>query len=161
MKKGSLILLLGVVVSTVAFSSFYYFGTVNCRELMRQPQPELAWLKKEFHLSDAEFTRISEMHAAYLPQCQARCLRIAEQDRQLEQLLATATTMTPDIQNALAARARLRGECETEMMNHFLRVSQTMPAEQGRRYLEWVEQHIFSNGQDMEAHHHMAHHGEQ
>lgn len=156
MKNGTLILLLGLVVSTAAFSGFYYFGTAPCRELMRQPQPELAWLKKEFHLSDAEFARISQMHAAYLPQCQQRCLRIAEQNSKLHKLLAASTNMTPEIQQVLALRAQTRGECETEMMKHFLEVSRTMPPEQGRRYLAWVEQHIFLNGQGMEAHHSMA-----
>jgi len=156
MKKYALILLLGLAVSTAAFSGFYYFGTASCRQLMRQPQPELAWLKKEFHLSDAEFTRISQMHAAYLPQCRERCLRIAEQDRQLQQLLDNATNMTPEIQNLLAQRARTRGECETEMMKHFLEVSRTMPPEQGRRYLAWVEEHIFLRGQGMEGNHPMA-----
>ena len=154
MKKGAVILLIGLVVSTAAFSSFYYLGTASRRELLRQPQPELAWLKREFHLSDAEFTRISQMHAAYLPQCRQRCLRIAEQDRQLHQLLANATNLTPEVQNLLAQRAQTRGECETEMMKHFLTVSQTMPPEEGRRYLAWVEQHIFVQG--MEANHHMA-----
>jgi hypothetical protein len=154
MKRGALILLLGLVLATAAFSGFYYFGTASCRDLMRQPQPELAWLKKEFQLSDTEFIWISQMHAAYLPQCQQRCLRIAEQNRRLDQLLANATNMTPEIANAMAERARMRGECETEMMKHFLAVSQTMPPEQGRRYLAWVEEHIFQAGQGMEAHHH-------
>jgi hypothetical protein len=156
MKKGALILLLGLIVATAAFSGFYYFGTAPSRELMRQPQPELAWLKKEFQLSDAEFNRISQMHAAYLPQCRERCLRIAEQNLELQQLLANATNLTPEIQNLLAQRAQTRGECETEMMKHFLAVSRTMPPDQGRRYLAWVEQHIFLSGQAMEAHHHMT-----
>ena len=128
---------------------------------MSQPQPELAWLKMEFHLTDAEFNRISQMHAAYLPQCRQRCQRIVEQDRQLQQLLASATNLTPQIQELIAERARTRGECEAEMMTHFLAVSQTMPPEQGRRYLAWVEEHVFQRGQVMEANHHMGmEHGE-
>jgi hypothetical protein len=47
MKKGALILLLGLLVSGAAFAGFYYLGTQSCRALMSQPQPELAWLKKE------------------------------------------------------------------------------------------------------------------
>jgi hypothetical protein len=155
MKRGALILLLGLAVATAAFAGFYYLCTASCRKLMCQPQPELAWLKKEFHLTDAEFNRISQMHAAYFPKCQQRCQRIAEQDRQLQQLLASATSLTPQIQDLIAERARTRGECETEMMKHFLAVSQTMPPEEGRRYLSWVEEHIFQRGQGMEAHHHM------
>jgi hypothetical protein len=153
MKKSALILLLGLLVSTVAFSGFYYLGTASCREMMREPKPELAWLKKEFHLSDAEFTRISQMHAAYLPQCGERCLRIAEQDGRLQELLATATNMTPEIQNLLAERAKTRADCEAEMLKHFLAVSRTMPPEQGRRYLAWVETQSCLHGQAMEERH--------
>lgn len=122
--------------------------------MISQPQPELAWLKKEFHLSDAEFARITRLHAAYLPQCAQRCLRIAEQNRQLEQLLSQASSVTPEIQNLLAERAKTRADCEAEMLNHFLEVSRAMPPDEGRRYLEWVEQQAFLNDPAMETRHH-------
>jgi len=153
MKRGALILLLGVAVGTAGFSGFYYLGTSSCRDLMREPQPELAWLKKEFKLSDAEFARISTLHEAYLPQCAQRCLRIAEQNRQLEALLVQTSAVTPEIQDLLAERARTRAACEAEMLKHFLEVSRTMPPEQGRRYLKWVEQQTLLNPQGMEQRH--------
>lgn len=153
MKKSAYILLLGLLVSTAAFSGFYYLGTASSRDMMREPKPELAWLKKEFHLSDAEFTRILQMHDAYLPQCRERCLRIAQEDGRLQELLAAATNMTPEIQNLLAERAKTRADCEAEMLKHFLAVSRTMPPEQGRRYLAWVETQSCLRGQAMEERH--------
>ncbi len=153
MKKGAIVLLLGLLLGTAGFSGFYYFGTASCRNMMREPQPELAWLKKEFKLSDAEFARISQLHAAYLPQCAKRCQRIEEQNRKLRQLFTQATNITPEIQALLAERARTRADCEAEMMKHFLEVSRTMPPEQGRRYLEWVEKQTFLHGQAMEERH--------
>ncbi len=153
MKKGLLILVLGLILGTAGFAGFYYFGTASCREMMREPQPELAWLKKEFKLSDAEFARISELHAAYLPQCAARCQRIEEQNQKLRQLFSQASTVTPEIQDLLNERARMRADCEAEMMKHFIAVSKTMPADQGRRYLEWVEKQTFLRGQAMEERH--------
>jgi hypothetical protein len=153
MKKGALILLLGVLVAAAAFSGLYYLGTAPCRVIMSQTQPELAWLKKEFRLSDAEFNRITKLHEAYRPQCAQRCLLIAEQNRRLEQLLAQTSSVTPEIQNLLAERAKTRADCEAEMLKHFLEVSRTMPPEQGRRYLEWVEQQSSLNGQAMEQSH--------
>jgi hypothetical protein len=154
MKKAGLILLVGLLLSTAAFSGFYYFGTASCRAIMSEPQPELAWLKKEFKLSDTEFARITKLHEAYLPQCAQRCMRIAELNGKLEQLLSHASAVNPEIQNVLAERAKMRADCEAEMLNHFLEVSRMMPPEQGRRYLQWVEQQSFLNGQAMEAHHH-------
>jgi hypothetical protein len=153
MKRGALILLLGFALGTAAFAGFYYLGTASCRTMMRQPQPELAWLKKEFKLSEAEFARVSQLHDAYLPQCMVRCRRIEEQNQKLRQLFGQATNMTLEIQNLLAERAKTRAECETEMMKHFLEVSRTMPPEQGRRYLEWVEQQTFLHSQGMEERH--------
>ena len=153
MKKGGFILLAGLLLSTVAFSGFYYFGTASCRTLMSEPQPELAWLKKEFKLSDGELARITKLHEAYLPQCAQRCMRITEQNRQLEQLLGKTAAMTPEIQNLLGQWAQTRADCEAEMLKHFLEVSRTMPPEQGRRYLEWVEQQTFLTGQAMEQRH--------
>jgi Heavy-metal resistance len=157
MKKGGIILLLGAMLSAAAFCGFYYSGTACCRGLMKEPQPELAWLKKEFSLSDTEFARISELHAAYLPQCAERCRRIEEQNAKLEQLLAATNAVTPEIQELLTQRAKTRSDCEAEMLKHFLQVSRTMPPEQGRRYLAWVEQQTVLRAQSMEKSHHDHH----
>jgi hypothetical protein len=159
MKKGTSILLLGVLLSAAGFSGFYYIGTASSRATMRETQPELAWLKQEFKLNDTEFARISQMHAAYLPECAERCRHIEEQNQKLQALLAQSTNVTPEIQSLLAERAKTRAECEAEMMKHFLKVSQTMPPEQGRRYLAWVEKQTILHGQAMEEHHHQQHAG--
>ena len=157
MKKGTTILVLGLLLSAAGFSGFYYIGTTSSRATMREPQPELAWLKQEFKLNDAEFARISRLHAAYLPECAKRCQRIEEQNQNLQTLLAQSTNVTPEIQSLLAERAKTRAECEAEMMKHFLEVSHTMPPEQGRRYLAWVEKQTILHGQAMEERHHMQH----
>ncbi len=155
MKRGAAILLLGLVLSLAAFVGFYYLGTAHCRAMMRGPQPELAWLKNKFHLSDAEFARISQLHEAYLPKCRERCRRIAEENTKLQRLLAGSTTVTPEIQALLAERAQMRAECEAEMLQHFIEVSRTMPPEQGRRYLAWVQRESSLHGQGMERRHEM------
>jgi hypothetical protein len=156
MKKAGFILLGGLLLSTVAFAGFYYVGTASSRTLMSEPQPELAWLKKEFKLTDAEYARITKLHEAYLPKCAERCKRIAEQDRRLEQMLFKTEAITPEIENLLAERAKTRADCEAEMLRHFLEVSRTMPPEEGRRYLQWVEQQTCLSGQAMEQRHNVG-----
>ena len=157
MKKGAVILLLGLLLGAAGFSGFYYLGTASSRDMLREQQPELAWLKQEFKLSDTEFARVSRLHAAYLPQCAARCRRIEEQNQRLRQLLVQATNVTPEIQGLLAERAKMRADCEAEMLKHFIEVSRTMPPAQGRRYREWVEEQTFLRGEGMEQqHHHMT-----
>jgi hypothetical protein len=150
MKRGGFILLLGLLVGAGAFLGFYYLGTVSCRQALSAPRPELAWLKTEFHLSHAEFARITQLHEAYLPQCAERCRLIQEQNEKLRQLLSSATNVTSQVQALLLERAKTRAQCEAEMLKHFLAVSRTMPPDEGRRYLAWVEKQTFFNTQPME-----------
>ncbi len=150
MRKSAAILLLGLVLSVAGFVGFYYLGTARCRAMMREPQPELAWLKTEFRLSDTEFARISKLHEAYLPKCRERCRSIAEVNAKLQQLLVQSTNVTPEIHALLTNRAQMRADCEAEMLEHFLEVSHTMPPEQGHRYLAWVQRESSLHGQGME-----------
>ena len=87
MKKAIVMLVLGLLAAVAGYCAFYLFGTASTRQLLHKERPELAWLKKEFHLSDAEYARISELHAAYLPACRERCNRIAAKDAELRDLL--------------------------------------------------------------------------
>ena len=113
------------------------------RSLQQSDKPELAWLKEEFKLSDAEFKRVSELHAAYLPQCRDMCREIDGHNVKLQMLLSGATNMMPEITVSLTESSRLRSECQSMMLRHFFQVSQTMPPEQGRRYLAWVQEKAF------------------
>ncbi len=155
MRKGGLILSLGLLLGVGAFSGIYYAGTASSRHLMRETQPELAWLKQEFNIPDAEFARITALHQAYLPQCAERCRTIEQQNARLRSLLAANPTATKEVEDLLAERARTRALCETEMLKHFQEVSRAMPPEQGRRYLAWVQEQTVLQPQTMERRHKM------
>jgi hypothetical protein len=150
MKRGLLILALGVVGAVVAYCCVYLMGTAKPRAMMQSPQPELAWLKHQFNLGDAEFKRISELHAGYLPQCKERCLRIDELDNKLSEVLTSATQVTPEIEKLLNERAQMRATCQAEMLKHFFEVSRTMPPEQGRRYFAWARDNTCLREQTMD-----------
>ena len=140
MRRGFLILGLGVMAAVAAYFCVYLVGTTAPRTLLQSRQPELVWLKQEFKLSDSEFERLSKLHEAYLPQCRERCRLIRQMNDRLGQLLATTSDLTPAIENALTERAKMRSECQAAMLKHFFEVSRTMPPEQGRRYLAWVQE---------------------
>lgn len=139
MRRSLQILAFGVMLAAVAYAGSYVAGMAASRKMLQSSQPELAWLKQEFHLSDAEFARVSDLHDAYLPKCATRCRHIAELTGKLEAALSQATTVTPEINELLAARAEERAACQSEMLDHFFAVSKTMPEAQGRRYLAWVQ----------------------
>ena len=143
MKKGILILIFGLVAAAAAYGCVYFVCTASARSLQKSDKPELAWLKEEFSLNETEFNRVSELHAAYLPQCREMCREIDAQNVKLQKLLSGATDMTPEIKAALTESARLRSECQSMMLKHFFQLSQTMPPQQGQRYLAWVKEKAF------------------
>ncbi len=102
---------------------------------MTRPADDLSWLRDEFHLSDAEMARIQKLHEGYLPKCAGMCAKIAAKKTELETALGGTTNINPVAQQKLAEIAALRAQCQAQMLQHFNEVSQTMPPEQGRRYL--------------------------
>ena len=153
MRRPTLILLAGLVAAVAAYCGIYYAGTANCCRMEQGHAPELAWLKQEFHLGDAEFTRISQMHEQYLAGCAERCHRIDLKNQALAQLLAATNNITPEIEKALAESALLRAECQKKMLQHFYDVSRTMPPEQGKRYLAWVQSKTVLSDSHSQMHH--------
>ena len=150
MKRGLLILALGVVGAVAAYCCVYLMGTAKPRAMMQSAQPELAWLKHEFNLGDAEFKRISKLHAGYLPQCIERCRQIDELNEKLSDVLTSAMEVTPEIEKLLKERAQMRATCQAEMLKHFFEVSRTMPPEQGKRYLAWARDNTCLREQAMD-----------
>ena len=149
MKLAIAILAAGLLLCVASFCGFYLVGTAPHRELLRDRSPELAWLKREFQLSDAEIVRITKLHESYQPRCREMCRRIDEQSTKLKSLLAATNVVTPEIEAVLAESARLRAECQRNMLRHFFEVSQTMPPEQGRRYIAWISERTFGAAHGM------------
>lgn len=150
MKRTVPILVLGVFMAVSAYCAIYLLDAAPGRGLLRTKTPELAWLKMEFNLNDAELARIAALHQAYRPHCREMCRRIDVKNAELKALLARTNTMTPEMEQKLAEAAQLRLECQKAMLDHFIAVSQTMPPEQGKRYLAWVEGRTFLPGYGME-----------
>ena len=140
MRRSWLIILGGLVLAGVAYACVYLNATAVQRSVEKSARPELAWLQQEFQLTDAQLARVTELHNAYAPKCEEMCRVIDAKNAQLQKLLVATNVVTPEIKQAIAEAAEIRAECETAMLDHFYKVAQTMPAEQGRRYLEWVQQ---------------------
>jgi hypothetical protein len=149
-RKPILILFIGVVLAVTAFCGVYFAGTRCCQQMTRADVPELHWLRKEFRLSDAEFARISELHRNYLPGCKEMCNRIEEKNSELQRLLASQSSVSLEVEKALNDAAQLRVQCQTRMLTHFYEVAKTMPPEQGRRYLAWVQKNTLLPDYGME-----------
>jgi len=153
MRRTGLILISGIAVALAAYFGFYLVSGARNGSLEQAPEPELAWLKREFRLSDAEFTRISQMHDSYLEGCAERCRKIDLKNQELRELLTSTNTLTPEIERKIAEAAQLRADCQKIMLQHFYDVSRTMPPEQGKRYLAWVQEQTVLSDNHRGMHH--------
>lgn len=135
MKRSALILMLALAASATVFVGSYLIAQGICAKHLVNPADDLAWLRQEFRLTDAELGRVRTLHEGYLPKCAEMCERIAAKKQELEQYLAGQTDVSTTVEQKLSELGALRAQCQTEMLRHFFEVSQAMPPEPGRRYL--------------------------
>jgi len=97
----------------------------------------MQWLRTDFHLTDAQFASIRQLHESYAGTCEEHCRMIQEATRARDALAAARGDAV-----ALAAANReladLRRNCETAIARHVRQVAALMPPEDGRRYLALV-----------------------
>src|ERR1017187_4375271 len=130
----SLVILLGVLALGAAiFAGSYFVSQRAC--ILTRSADDLSWLRVEFHLSDAEMARVRQLHEGYMPQCAKMCALIAAKSAEVQTALGNGTNVTVEAQKKLIELGELRAQCQAQMLQHFITVSQAMPPEQGRRYL--------------------------
>lgn len=130
------ILSAGLLAGILAFGTAYWWRTREHRQLLASPGSELAWLRHEFRLDDAQFARVAALHSAYRPTCADLCRRIAEQNRLLQEAALRTNVLTPAVAALVAETGKVRDECRAAMLAHLYAVSREMSPEEGRRYLE-------------------------
>ena len=135
MNRSLLILLGALALGAALFGGAYAMSRRVCERCMASSVSDLDWLQKEFHLNAGEMARIQKLHEGYLPKCAEMCAKIAVKKADLETALNGSTNVNPVARQTLTELAALRAQCQAQMLQHFNEVSQTMPPEQGRRYL--------------------------
>jgi hypothetical protein len=163
--RRSLFTLLALLLTSgaIGFAAYRLAGHW-CAARLVGTTDDLDWLRLEFRLSDAEMSRIRQLHQGYLPQCGSYCDQIAAKKRELARALDNGTNVTSAVELKLAEIAALRAQCQAAMLRHFAEVSRVMPPEQGRRYLaemqrltlgfhEQVENRMSSDGPGPHGHH--------
>jgi Heavy-metal resistance len=128
-------MVLALAAGVAMFALSFVIAQRLCVQQLSRSTDNLEWLREEFRLSADELARVRALHEGYLPQCAVLCEQIAAKKRELESTLAGVTNITAAAEQQLAELGVLRAHCQTQMLRHFVEVSQAMPPEQGRRYL--------------------------
>ena len=150
MKRPLLILLGALALGVAIFAGSFFTARHTTMMCCEKPADDLNWLRLEFHLSDADMARIRAMHEGYLPKCGEMCAKIAAAKRELDSLVGTGTNLTVEAQAKVKEIAGLRAQCQTQMLDHFVAVSQAMPPELGARYLAEMKKLTLGEHEQME-----------
>ena len=138
MKTGLLILLMALAAGSTAFWVTRTHQQHGRQAVLLDAMPELAWLRGDIQLSDAQFAQACALHTAYRPQCAMMCQRIADAHAHLESLAQTGRSMTPELAAAILELARVRAECQQKMLEHLYQTARLFDDRQAARYLEKV-----------------------
>ncbi len=140
------LLLAGVAVFLIGYGAATRWGAG--RALMAGD--DLAWLRMEFGLGEAEMARVRLLHEGYLPRCREFCARIAARKGELRAALAAGSESPESIGRRLEEIGSIRTQCQAAMLLHFEEVSRAMPPEQGRRYLDEMRRLTLDSHQEFE-----------
>lgn len=139
MKKPFVILIVAVIAGIAAFGITRRHCAAAKGDTLLDQLPELAWLRKELALSDAQFSKVAELHASYRPVCADMCERIGKSRTRLESAaLKHKSTADSELRQAIADYESVRGECKMRMLDHLYQTAALMNGEQSERYLKIV-----------------------
>jgi len=150
MNRSLIILLSALALGAAIFTGSYFAAQRASVICCAKPTDDLSWLRTEFHLNDAEMARIRELHEGYLPKCAEMCVKIAAKKAELETTLGNGTNITAEAQIKLNELAALRTQCQAQMLQHFVTVSQAMPPAEGQRYLAEMKKFTLGSHENIE-----------
>jgi hypothetical protein len=144
----ALAILLGSIAAGYgAYLICAFVGTAEVRSAAADSDSGLVWLRKEFHLTGAQFQRIKTLHTAYADRCDLMCQRIMNANAALDAAISRNKQVTSELQQALTEVARVQQECQQAMLAHIYEVGAQMDPNEGARYLQMMKHKVMQPGQ--------------
>jgi hypothetical protein len=146
MKRLIVTAVLAVLLGWAAYALSFHVASYTFRRAPDAKDPS-SWIHQEYHLNDAQYARVKQLEDDYAPQCSELCRQIQQSHDSLKKLILAHTTLTPEVETALQKDNAVQQECREAMLRHFYTVSQAMPPDQGKRYLEMMQAMIVEQDQ--------------
>ncbi len=146
MKRAGFLLALFTAASVVAFAVCYHFAMRPLRAMPGDLPTELAWLRTEFRLDDATFTKVRALHDAYEPRCMENCSEIARVNERIGALTMKGSPSAAEMDAVLAEAAELQRKCRGDMWRHIESVAALLPADKAQRYRAMMARAIVQPG---------------
>ena len=139
MKRTLLSLTLGLIVGVITHITYFRLS---------EPAPtttldgQLAWMKNELHLNDAQFARIKELHQASSPRLQAMAIQVAALKAEFtafEKIRRTSDQVDfLEFARFVETRRHVSRECLDSTRQLVLASAEVMNPQQRERYIQLV-----------------------
>ena len=132
------------LLATIGLIAAWAAGTgvvcynLNCNPALHAAAAQgdaMAWLRADFHLTDAQFTAIRTLHESYAPSCEEHCRLVREATQARDALAAANVGDVPALAAAEQKLRELHAVCEAALTGHVRQVAALMSREDGARYL--------------------------
>jgi hypothetical protein len=136
MKRGNLILLLGIAVGVTAHLVYFRLHEpIDSDSIVGR----LAWMKSELQLSDAQFERIRELHEASSPRLRALAAQVAQMQAEFAAFENTRRTTDRvdfiEFAKFVELRRSIRQQCQDSTRQLVLAAANEMTPRQREHYL--------------------------
>lgn len=139
MKRSVLTLVLGVVVGTTAHLAYFRLHQPAATDSLDR---QLAWIKAELQLTDAQFTRIKELHHASTPRLRAltgQLARLQAEFTEFERARRTADRVDfLEFARFVETRRQVSRQCRDSTRELMLAAAEVMTPEQRQHYISLV-----------------------
>ena len=134
MTRKLIILGLSLVLLICVYCGVYRMMTADAEEAMAADRPELEWLRREYSLSNQQFTEIQARHEQHDVICLEVCMGLVNAQKRLEAAVVAFPEMGAEVDEALADWEAQRGLCRKAALRHMYDVSAVMAPEQAAAY---------------------------
>ena len=140
MKRTLLTLALGLVVGLGAHFTYFRLHQPATTDTL---DGQLAWMRTELHLTDAQFARIKEVHQASSPRLRAIAAQIAGLQAEFRSFEKTRRTSNQvdflEFARYVEVRRNVSRESIDSTRQLVLAAAEVMTPEQRQRYIQLVE----------------------
>jgi hypothetical protein len=102
----------------------------------RKTEDQWTWLRREFRLSDAQYSRVLALHEAYQPICADHCNHIMAVQKRMAELEQSGAKASPAYAAAQTEWQAIIRQCNRATLQHLEKVAKEMDPGEGRRYLD-------------------------
>lgn len=136
MKKWFIFLAVALIAGGVAFTLMRSHKVAERQALMRDCLPELAWVRTDLKLTDAQLAQVSSLHTAYLPQCMEMCRKISAARSKVTWAANHSSQVGAELETAIREHAETQAQCQQAMLRHLYETAALLNKDQSARFLE-------------------------